>query len=198
MTIAIAQDIAVTEPDQLVHRFTREEYHRMADAGLFSEKRVELLGGRIFDMPPQDESHVNSVTDLFHFFSDNLSRDRYRVRCQAPVETDKYSEPEPDFAITLVPTKRSKQHPDTAILVVEVSNTTLARDRNKAATYARAGVKEYWIVNLKSRTIEQYTQPRAKPTARYATRRDFKENEAIQCTVLPLPPLPVMECLRLA
>ena len=191
MTIAEAQILLA--PD-LTHRFTRAEYQRMAKLGLFDDKRVELLDGRILDMVPQDESHVNVVTNLSEFLRDNLKD--YRVRCQGPVSPDEYSEPEPDFAVTPRPTKVRKDHPSTAILVIEVSNTSLARDRAKSAIYAAAGVKEYWIVNLRARTIEQYTKPQAAPEPRYARRQVHKESGAVECTVLQLPPLAVKECLR--
>jgi Uma2 family endonuclease len=107
-----------------------------------------------------------------------------------------YSEPEPDFAITPRPTEASRDHPSTAILIVEVGNTSLATDRDKAATYAGAGVKEYWIVNLRARTIEQYTEPQTRPEPHYATRKILNEGDAVHCTVLPLPPLPVVDCLK--
>jgi len=191
--MTIVEDVLLQDPD-LTHRFTRGEYQRMAKLGLFENKRVELLNGRILDMPPQDETHVTAVSNLLEFLAENLKS--HRVRCQAPVSPDDYSEPEPDFAVVPRPTKVKKDHPATALLIIEVSNTTLARDRAKAAIYAAAGVKEYWIVNLRGRTIEQYTSPQSAPEPHYASRQIHKESGTVQCTVLPLPPLPVEDCLR--
>ena len=108
-------------------------------------------------MPPQDESHVSTVSKLIQFLAQSLKG--YQVRCQGPVSPDDYSEPEPDFAIVPEPTAAQDDHPNSAPLIIEVSNTTLARDRAKAAIYSAAGVKEYWIVDLKARTIEQCTRP---------------------------------------
>jgi Uma2 family endonuclease len=193
--MAIVVDAAARETtEDLLHRFTRRQYYEIAELGFFDNKRVELLDGLILDMPPQDEAHVAAVSNLIEFLAEHLKS--YRVRCQGPVSPDEFSEPEPDFAVTARPTKARKDHPATAILVIEVSNTTLARDRAKGAIYAAAGVKEYWIVNLRARAIEQYTKPQSTPEAHYAARQILQEAESVQCTVLPLPPLSVKECLR--
>jgi Uma2 family endonuclease len=180
----------MTVADEKVHRFTRSEYHAMARTGMFEDKRVELLEGEVLDMSPQNEPHVSVVSALNRFLN-NCLPENFQVRCQAPLGVGIESEPEPDFAVT----ERSAMgadHPETALLVIEVSDTTLGRDRRKASVYAAAGVQEYWIINIASRAIEQHTQPGANGYAKVLVRRD---SDAIACQSLPLPAKAVRELL---
>ncbi len=96
-----------------------------------------------------------------------FSRLDYTVRNQMPLALDENSEPEPDVAV--VPGKArdyTQAHPTTAVLVVEVADATLRLDRKtKQAVYARNGIAEYWIVNLKDNSLEVYRILRAINTA---------------------------------
>jgi Uma2 family endonuclease len=148
----------VAEPQK--RRWTREEFHRMADLGLFEGQRAELIEGEIMVLSPQKPEHFTTtdrVTDLLrlHFGSG------YHVRMQGPIDFGPHSEPEPDVAV--VRGRREDygtQHPQTAALIVEVSDTTLSSDRRrKASLYARAGIQDYWIVNLVDHQIEVYRDP---------------------------------------
>ena len=110
------------------------------------------------------------------------------VRIQAPI-TLSDGEPEPDLALVRGDRRDYLQHhpgPGDVVLVVEVADTSLARDRGiKKQTYAHAGIPAYWIVNLLERQIEVYTEPSgAAATPDYAQRRDDGITEAIQ-TYLP-------------
>lgn len=155
----------VAEPKR--RRWTRAEYHRMADLGLFRGQRVELLGGEVVEMPAQKDSHVIAVSltakALMAAFGPG-----FWVRTQAPLNIDRYNEPEPDVAV-VVGSERdyvgSENRAD-ALLVVEVSDTTLAYDRGrKARRYARAGVADYWIVNLVDRCLEVRRDPQRRGRA---------------------------------
>ena len=86
----------------------------------------------------------------------------WHPRLQAPLALGEHSEPEPDIAVVAgVPRDYVAAHPSTAALVVEVADSSLRLDRRfKAALYARAGLREYWIVNLVDRTLEVYRNPR--------------------------------------
>jgi Uma2 family endonuclease len=190
----------MTMVDSQVHRFTRAEYDQMASLGLFADKRVELIAGEILDMPPQTNPHVLTITILNRFFTRHLG-DEFMVRCQSPLAiADDYA-PEPDFAVLHARVEDMKEHPSTALFVVEVACDSLRRDRKKAALYAQAGVQEYWIINVEGREIIQHTGPRpASGTngdfqAKYATIRTYAATETIACTVLPLPPRQVDQFL---
>ncbi len=152
-----------------LRRWTRQEYHQLAESGVLRpDERVELIEGEIVEMPPQLSPHATGVC---------LAEDALRaafgpgfvVRAQLPLALGEYSEPEPDVAVVVGgPRDYAKAHPTTAVLVVEVSDATLAFDRNvKASLYAAAGIPEYWIVNLVHRQLEVHCDPGALPEARY-------------------------------
>ncbi len=153
----------------LVRRWTRQEYERMVGAGVFPPgERVELVDGEVLKMTPQGSVQATAV---------RLTEDILRVvfgpghdvRVQMPLALDPSSEPEPDVAVVLgSPRDYRDAHPTSALLVVEVADTTLLYDREqKASLYARAGVADYWIVNLLDRGVEVYRDPKSMPQARY-------------------------------
>jgi len=153
----------------------------MYDAGLFRDERVELLDGEIIAMSPQYTPHASTVARINTLLIPLLAR-RYSVRSQAPIRLDPFSEPEPDFAVcTLDPDDYLSGHPtpDRTLLLIEVSDASLAFDRKrKRVAYARAGIPEYWIVNVPERTVEvsQRPDPAAK---RYRVSRRAQPGEVL-------------------
>jgi Uma2 family endonuclease len=146
--------------------WTVEEFERAADLGAFGPNaRLELIEGEIIRKMTQREPHawaIQAVTEALRA----VFVQGYSVRVQLPLVLVSHSKPEPDIAVTLGSFNDYKRaHPTTAILVVEISDTTLLMDQTtKAALYARAGIPEYWIVNLPERLIEVYRQPGPMPT----------------------------------
>ena len=139
-----------------------ERYLRLAEEGVFDDRRVELLDGDVVEMPPIGSRHVVTLDDLRDAIARRLG-DRACIRTQSPLALGRDSLPEPDLCI--VSGRRADYrdaHPTTALLVIEVSDTTLRLDRTtKAGLYARAGVPEYWIVNLVDEQIEVHRAPDA-------------------------------------
>lgn len=142
-------------------RWSRRDYDRMVDAGGFDpEDRVELLDGEIWEMTLQGTLHAAvcgaALEALNHAFGKG-----YYVRGQLPLALDDRSEPEPDVAVVAgAPFDYLEEHPSTALLVVEVSETSLSHDRGrKLAAYARNGIPEYWLTDLSTRQLEVYRQP---------------------------------------
>lgn len=153
----------------LVRRWTRQQYDRMVETGIFAPgERVELIDGEVLAMTPQGSGHATAV---------RLTEDALRaafgsghdVRVQMPLALDPVSEPEPDVAIVLgSPRDYRGAHPASALLVVEVADTTLLYDREqKGSLYARAGVPEYWILNLLDGRLEVYREPGPMPAVRH-------------------------------
>jgi len=143
------------------YRFSVEEYYKLGEVGIFHPRdRVELLDGEIFVMSPIGLRHVQAHSWIMEFFGDQR-RGRYMVSPGNPVWLHDYSEPQPDMM--LVPRVRKllrHPRPEDVFLLVEVSDTSLAYDRNRKRTaYAEAGVREYWIVNLQEDIIEVFRQP---------------------------------------
>ncbi len=144
-----------------VRHWSREEYERLALAGMFHpEERLELVDGEILKMRPQGSAHATAVT-LVENALRVIFGPKYVVRVQMPLALDPDSEPEPDIAVVSgSPRDFRDGHPNSAELVVEVADTTLEFDRGrKAMLYARAGIPEYWILNVRDRQMEVHRQP---------------------------------------
>ncbi|BBM70470.1 Uma2 family endonuclease [Rhodothermus marinus] len=145
------------------YRWTREAFEKLAEVGLIDpDARLELIDGEILQkMSPQSSRHAAAIRRIEEALRSVFPLDRYDVRVQLPLALDPYSEPEPDVAVvegTL--DDYVEAHPSSAVLVVEVADASLQFDRTrKAALYARAGIPEYWIVNLLDGVLEVYRRP---------------------------------------
>ena len=144
-------------------RFTVADYYAMADVGILAENdRVELLDGDIIAMPPIGDWHAASV-DLLNNLLSPLQQGRAIVRVQGPTRLNDISEPLPDIMLL----RRREDFyrgghpsPGDVELLIEVSDTTVDYDRNvKLSAYARAGIREVWIVTRQDQRIEAYTEP---------------------------------------
>ncbi len=142
---------------------TVDEYERMAEMGIIGPaERVELIEGEIVLMPPMGPPHFSSLGRLIRLFVMRLGA-RAIVMPQAPLRLPPISEPEPDFAIYLPLDDfyaRERSGAEHAYAVVECADSALPYDRNiKLRVYAKAGVREYWIVNLFQHRVEVYGGP---------------------------------------
>jgi len=138
-----------------------QEYDRMVAAGVFHpEERLELLQGEIIPMTPQGSGHAAAVRLLEEALRKVFTAG-FDVRTQMPLALEPDSEPEPDVAVVVgAPRDYRDEHPRSAILVAEVADSTLLYDRErKALIYARAGIQEYWLLNLVDRCLEIYRDP---------------------------------------
>jgi len=158
-------------------RWTRAEYDRLIDVGVFRpDEPLELLGGKLVVSEPQGGPHYTAI---------GLAEDALRaalptgwlVRSQGPVQLDDESAPEPDVAVAPGDRRRySRRHPSRPPLVVEVADSSLAFDRaHKGSLYARALLDEYWIVNLVDRVLEVYRRPEPAPSAPFGWRHARRE-----------------------
>jgi Uma2 family endonuclease len=153
-------------------RWTVEEYYRLGDEGWFQNERVELIDGEIIKMPPQKDVHAGTVSFL-HRLMIKVFGDGYAIRSQVPVHLSDYSEPEPDIAVVRGNERDFVHggHPTTAVLVIEVSDSTLLFDqRTKSSLYAAADVQGYWIINIPGKQVEVYRNPIADSSKRFGYR----------------------------
>jgi Uma2 family endonuclease len=142
-------------------RFTVQDYHRMGEAGIIHEDdRVELIDGELVEMTAIGTRHFSCVNRLNRLLVMNVG-DEAIVSVQNPVRLNEYNEPQPDLAVIRPRDYReSLPEPDDVLLLIEVSDTTLAYDRGvKLPLYARAGIREGWIVDLAGETIGRHTDP---------------------------------------
>ena len=187
--MAGSEVLASIEPES-VRPLKRVEYDRLVELGMFDDERVELLRGVLIKMSPQRAPHASTVARLNQLLLAAL-RGRFGLRIQSPLALSDDSEPEPDVVV-VAPGNYDVEHPRTALLVVEVSDTTLRRDRGKASLYALAGIPEYWIVNLGARTVEVYSSPDGD---RYADARTMREGDTLRPSLLADVALTVAEIL---
>jgi Uma2 family endonuclease len=145
------------------HRLSVTDFVRMAEAGIFHEDdRIELIEGELIDMAPIGSKHYGIVNRLGELLTITV-HGKATIGIQGPILLDDNSQPQPDLVLLK---KRDDDYlaslprPADVSLLIEVADTTLDYDRNtKIPLYARAGIPEVWLVNLKDNSIEVYREP---------------------------------------
>lgn len=153
--------IGQRRPTVSAKRWTRATYERLGRLGIsHPDERLELVEGEIVERTPQDSRHATAVV-LTSEALRNCLQPGYFLRVQLPLALDEMSEPEPDIAVVSGTARDYRDsHPTNAVLVIVIADTTLDYDRyTKASLYAKAGIPEYWIVNLVDRQLEMYRNP---------------------------------------
>ncbi len=165
--------------------FTVDDYYKLADAGILgATERVELMNGRIYVIPPIGTGHaecVRRLTDLMY----EMIAPRARVSVQNPIRLDDRSEPEPDLALLDPATSYRGRHPQPrdVLLLIEVSDTTLDFDLNeKTPLYARAGIREVWVVALGDERVHVLREPGRNG---YAWHRVFGRGDTLDIGAFP-------------
>ena len=190
----------MTTAEPQVHLWTRSEYYKMAYVGLFDHKRVELIEGQVIEMSPMGSLHATAVALVARTVERVFSNDHF-VRWQMPFVIGEFSEPEPDVAVVPGNVRDyAATHPTHAALIIEVAETSLTYDRTeKASLYAKAGIAEYWIVNLVDDQIEVYRDPVPDTAApygfRYATNSILTRNDTISPLAAPQAIISVTDLL---
>lgn len=143
--------------------WTVESYHRMVEAGILTTgDRVELLEGQIIEMSPQLPPHASTTQRMARYLDRLLETVAY-VRMQLPITLHPNSEPEPDIAVVRIdPNEYYDRYPgpDDIFLIIEVADSTLLSDRRqKALIYSKAGIQDYWILDVNTDQIYQFREP---------------------------------------
>ncbi len=146
-----------------IAKWTLNEYHRMIEAGILDDRRVELLKGEIVEMAPEEETHAYSSDEAGEYLS-RLLGDRAKIRQAKPVTLSNNSEPEPDIAIVQRLGREYRSHhpyPENIFWLIEYAQSSLEKDLEvKTKIYAEAGIPEYWVVNLKAPELIIFRNPR--------------------------------------
>jgi Uma2 family endonuclease len=168
-------------------RWSKSEYYRMAEVGLFEGQRVELLEGQVMVLSPQKPPHAFHVDRAVRILSGVFAQGHW-TRMQLPLDIGQTTEPEPDVSIVLgSPDQFRTAHPTSAVLIVEVSDTTVSYDRRrKGSLYARAGIEDYWIINLRRGWLEVYRAPIPDATQRYGHRYSSRTDLLPGASVTPV------------
>ncbi len=146
-----------------IRLLTVQEYHRMAEAGIFHpEERLELIAGQIIRKSAKGTAHESAITRTERLLRQRLGEE-VLLRLQSPIQLDDYSEPEPDIAVVMPnPLDYDDHHPypEEVFLLIEVADSSLKYDREvKAIAYAKSGIADYWILDVNQRKLHVYRLP---------------------------------------
>ena len=182
-------------------RWTRAEYDRLIELGVFqTEDRIELIGGELMVAEPESAEHYTAVRKSVRALQAAFGAG-WEVRQDGPIALDDESEPEPDIAVVPgAPEDYRHAHPSRPALTLEISVSSLATDRErKASLYARAGLSDYWILNLIARVLEVYRDPVPDAFApygwRYARREVIPPSGRISALAAPAATIAVADLL---
>lgn len=178
--------------------WTVEEYHRMAEAGIFDQdERVELLQGKIIWMSAIGTAHRSAVGRTNKYLQKHLGdNNKAWISIQDPIKLDDYSEPEPDIAVVRIdPLDYADHHPtpDEVYLVIEVADTTFKKDCEiKGKAYAAAGIIDYWVLDVINRQLHVF---RDITENGYKSEVILKENDNISPFNFPDLSINILEIL---
>lgn len=162
---------------------TATEYWKMYDLGFFASQRVELIGGEVIAVSPQSNWHGLSIANVYDALDAIFDRQHFFVRNQCTLDLGLLSQPDPDVYVAAGGRRTwaiRNVNPTTAILIVEVSDSSLRDDRTrKASLYAASGIDDYWIVNIPDRQLEIRRDPQPDAT------QDFGHGYANLVTLRP-------------
>lgn len=176
-------------------KWTREQYYKLGELGLFDDKRVELIRGEIFEMSPILMADALALLFAVGFYM-NVQQP-FAVRGAVPG-----SEPQPDVAVIPGSRRAATAHPTQAALLVEVADTILYYDTTtKAELYATAGVLDYWVLDLTNRLLHVFRDPQSLPlpielsTTAYRTHDTLGPNDTIAPLAVPSSAIRVADLL---
>jgi Uma2 family endonuclease len=169
------------DPSETLYRLTVDEFERLGD--VLKNQRVELVDGMLVAKMTKKPPHVVAC-DLTRSAIDNILPRGWHTRGGDPVRIPRYNEPEPDVALVRGKLRDYSDHhpgPRDVALVVEVADTSLAKDRLRARIYGgKARIPVYWIINLIDRHVEVYTGPRSNG---YSSRIDYPRGAKIPVVI---------------
>jgi Uma2 family endonuclease len=173
-------------------RWTCAEFHRFGDMGLFEGRRAMLIDGVILEEGPMNPPHAITL-ELVEETLRTAFGTGWRFRSQSPLVLGQHLDPEPDFAVMAGTARGSSGHPTTADLVVEVADSSLDFDTNeKRLIYARASIREYWVVDINGRRLLVYRDPQ---TGDYATQQALGPPDTVSPLAAPAVTVRVADLL---
>jgi Uma2 family endonuclease len=163
-------------------RWTCAEFHRFGDMGVFEGRRAMLIDGVILEQGPMNPPHAITLELVEEALRATFGIG-WRIRGQSPLILGQDLDPEPDFAVIAGSARASSGHPTTADLVVEAADSSLDFDTNdKRLIYARAGIREYWVVDINGRRLLVYRDPQAGD---YTTQQVLAQTDTVSPLAAP-------------
>lgn len=199
MTAAAPSSPTFADPPRAY--WTADQFHDLCDSGWFGNRKVFLVDGEILEVPVPNPDHDIGVTEAYKFLSKTFPDPAHYVRNQQGFNAGLDTDPGPDLAVVKGQSRDYRHgHPTEAVLIVEVSDTSLAYDRRgKMHIYAAAGVPEYWVLDVAGRQLLVFLGPVADPTAerahRYATQLTLGEGDTASPQAAPAASVMVRDLL---
>jgi Uma2 family endonuclease len=192
---------STTESLPRTRKWTRVEYERLIDLGVFSpDERLELLDGALVVREPQGSRHAAAIRKVLDSLRAALG-DAWRLDSQLPLALDDASEPEPDVSVVPHdPHAYRHAHPSHAVLVVEIAETSYRTDREyKFSLYARAGIAECWLVDVVNERVEVHREPEVSSAAlygwHYRSIETLRSPAVVRPLITPRTPIRVADLL---
>jgi Uma2 family endonuclease len=180
-------------------RWTVDQFHYLGDLGLFEGRRAMLIDGIIIEEGPMNPPHrigLELTTEALRLAFGN----GWRICVQMPLVLGQTTDPEPDVAVVSGSPRGATNHPTTAALVVEVSDTSLRFDTTeKMNRYAASAITDYWVLDVNGRQLLVFRDPVADPSQpfghRYATRLTLGPSDAVSPLAAPQASVRVADLL---
>jgi len=169
-------------------RYTRAEYEKLVDLSVCPPgEALELIGGELMYAERRGAAHYTAIRKAARAL-DAAFGSGWDIRQEAPLALDDESAPEPDVAVVAgQPDDYVLAHPSRAVLTVEVAESSLRVDRlHKGSLYARAGLADYWVLNLAARVLEVYREPVPDAASPFGWRYARREALDVTAQVTPL------------
>jgi Uma2 family endonuclease len=190
-----------TEVEPRSRQWSLEEYYRLSDLGFFQDQRVQLIGGEIIQMAAQNNPHSMGIKLAEDALEAAFGAGHW-VHVQMSLDLSQYSVPDPDLAVVVgdVRSFAGKPVPTTALLIVEVSATTLRFDRGrKGSLYASCAIADYWVLNVVDNQLEVYRDPVPDSAEdfgyRYSTRLVLEPTDVVSPLAAPNAQIAVADLL---
>ena len=191
----------MTRAEPRPFRWTKDGFYQAFEANLFLERRVQLIDGEIVEFDARTNHHSIGVEGTRIALHERFGP-AFWVRILGSLDLSDNSVPDPDIAVVRggIRTHRGPDNPTTALLIVEVSDTTLEFDRQtKGCLYAASGIADYWILNLVDMQLEVYRDPVPDTNARfgwvYASRSDHLPGATVSPLALPGASIAIVDLL---
>ena len=165
--------------------WSKKEFIENVERGFLSKQRVILFRGELIEMPAIGALHALAVKKLNIWLVQKFQGE-FEIRTQNPFEAYDETMPQPDGAVYTQAQDARQPHPNAALLLIEVSDSSLEFDQEMALDYAASHVQEYWIINVRDRNIEVYRQAVSDPSSVTGFRYLIHEVIAETQTVSPL------------
>lgn len=190
------------------HRWTGEEFDRLVEQGFIREgSKTFLWDGEIIEPMAEDEPHINAVFNLFRTFLGRFPDSDWMINTDTPINLMENYRPQPDISVIRGPrsnyrVRKHRPRPENIALLAEVSDIAHLADGGELLRgYARVGIPQYWIVNIRARRIEVYTDPDSEGQS-YRVGRDYGLDATVPLTltvegvVFPFEPIAVRDVLK--